>query len=225
MPTGRESVKKKIILAAINCIERGGMDSVTTRNVAKKAGVNIAAINYYFGTKEDLLRETFKLTLNHFSRDLGVILEHKSLSIYSRLKVFLIFILRGSIKYPNFMKILLISNKEIYIKEFIEKLKSFLIKAEKLIGNKSNNKENIETEATVMQIFYAALTPGLMISISKNLFGIDLSREEQQLFYINYLLHHYLPGIRNEEIEKETAAVNHLIKQIFNSPNRAWDDQ
>ena len=35
-------------------------------NVAQAAGVNNAAINYYFGSKDNLLEETFTFTLSHF---------------------------------------------------------------------------------------------------------------------------------------------------------------
>lgn len=38
------SVGHKIILAAIECIEREGMQAVTIRAIAKKAEVNVAAI-------------------------------------------------------------------------------------------------------------------------------------------------------------------------------------
>lgn len=224
MAPSRESVKKKIILATISLLEREGLNSITTRNVAKEAKVNIAAINYYFGTKEGLLKETFKLTLNHFSMDLETILKHKNLNIYSQLKVFLIFILRGSIRYPNFMKILLTDNldKVRYIEEFTGKLKSFLKRAEQSIMQSYDNKVNIKAEVSLMQIFYAVLAPGLMTAISKDLFGIDLTKEKNQLFYVDYLLRHYLTWVNNEDIRRETFNVNILLKQILNSPENAW---
>ena len=42
----RELAKKKIIFAAISCIQRDGIQGLTTRR-AKEAGVNNASINYY----------------------------------------------------------------------------------------------------------------------------------------------------------------------------------
>ncbi len=227
MASSRESVKKKIILAAISCIEREGVESVTTRNVAKEAGVNIAAINYYFGTKEVLLKETFKKTLDHFSRDLETIIAQKDLNVYSMLKVFLIFILQGSIRYPNFMKILLFDNlyQTQYSKEFIEKFNLFMKKAADLIIQSLNDKDDRMAMASLMQMLLAVLAPGFMISITKELFGINLTEREDQLYYIDYLLQHYITWIKREDIERETSTVNGILERIFNSPDRVWDDQ
>jgi len=66
MVQDRESVKKRIIQATIICIEKDGIQSLTTRSVAKEAGVNNAAINYYFGSKDKLLEETLKQITDHF---------------------------------------------------------------------------------------------------------------------------------------------------------------
>lgn len=46
-----EPVEIKIIEAAIECIEQFGLKGATNRRIAEKAGVNLAAINYYFRSK------------------------------------------------------------------------------------------------------------------------------------------------------------------------------
>lgn len=61
-----EVVRKRIVNAAIQCIEKYGIQSVTNRLIAKEAGVNSAAINYYFGSKEHLMDEALKASLNCF---------------------------------------------------------------------------------------------------------------------------------------------------------------
>lgn len=50
--------KEQILAAARNVIEKVGYNKASTREIAKEAGVNIAMLNYYFGTKEALLNET-----------------------------------------------------------------------------------------------------------------------------------------------------------------------
>ncbi len=48
--------KKKIILdAAEKLFARYGYDATSTREIAEKAGANVAMISYYFGSKENLL--------------------------------------------------------------------------------------------------------------------------------------------------------------------------
>ncbi len=61
-------VRERIVLAAIESIEREGIDAVTTRSIARAAKVNVAAVNYYFGSKQRLLDTALKRTLeNAFS--------------------------------------------------------------------------------------------------------------------------------------------------------------
>jgi AcrR family transcriptional regulator len=57
------TVRDRIILATVNCIERDGLEAVTVRAIAKEAEVNTAAVNYYFGTKERLIQAALSRTL------------------------------------------------------------------------------------------------------------------------------------------------------------------
>lgn len=50
-----EQAKKQLIAAALAQFGEYGMNA-TTREIAAQAGQNIAAITYYFGSKEDLSR-------------------------------------------------------------------------------------------------------------------------------------------------------------------------
>ena len=49
--------RSKIILVAVDMIGRHSNLNITTREIAKKASVNLAAINYYFRSKENLFNE------------------------------------------------------------------------------------------------------------------------------------------------------------------------
>ena len=63
MPT--DTVEIKIIEAAIECIEQFGLRGATNRRIAEKAGVNLAAINYYFRSKENLIARVMETTLHN----------------------------------------------------------------------------------------------------------------------------------------------------------------
>lgn len=63
--TENESVEARIINAAIECLERYGIQAITIRKIAEMAGVNSAAINYYFRSKEALIDKVMEVTLNN----------------------------------------------------------------------------------------------------------------------------------------------------------------
>ncbi|WP_394841213.1 TetR/AcrR family transcriptional regulator [Pendulispora brunnea] len=60
----RDDVRERIIKATIVCIERNGIEATGVRDIAQEAGVNGAAINYYFGSKDNLLAITLEGTLD-----------------------------------------------------------------------------------------------------------------------------------------------------------------
>ncbi len=55
----------KIIQATIECIERYGLQGATNRRIAAQAGMNGAAINYYFRSKDALMKRVMKTTLDN----------------------------------------------------------------------------------------------------------------------------------------------------------------
>lgn len=59
----REGPEERILRATIECLERDGVQAVTTRSIARQADVNVAAINYYFRSKERLLKEAMEASI------------------------------------------------------------------------------------------------------------------------------------------------------------------
>ena len=59
------SVEQKIISATIDCIEKYGISGATNRQIAQVAGVNIAAINYYFRSKDALIQRCMEITMKN----------------------------------------------------------------------------------------------------------------------------------------------------------------
>lgn len=53
----KNDVKRSIMVAAAEIFAENGYRHGTIREIAKKAGVNVAAVNYYFGNKELLYQE------------------------------------------------------------------------------------------------------------------------------------------------------------------------
>lgn len=58
-----DTTEQRILEATIAVIEEVGYDNATVRRIAAKAGVNIAAVNYYYRSKEQLLDKVIAVTL------------------------------------------------------------------------------------------------------------------------------------------------------------------
>jgi len=54
MDTSGRSTKERILTSTIELLERDGWDAVTVRGIAAHAGVNLALVNYHFGSKTNL---------------------------------------------------------------------------------------------------------------------------------------------------------------------------
>ncbi|MCA1961693.1 MAG: CerR family C-terminal domain-containing protein [Desulfomonile sp.] len=53
-PSAPEDARKRLVDAALNLFGRNSFEGVSTRTLSQQAGVNLAAIQYYFGGKEGL---------------------------------------------------------------------------------------------------------------------------------------------------------------------------
>jgi AcrR family transcriptional regulator len=56
---GNGETKQRILAAAINVFAEQGYNAATLREITSAAGVNIAAVNYHFGSKQALMRAVF----------------------------------------------------------------------------------------------------------------------------------------------------------------------
>lgn len=56
-PRRGDSTRLSIIAAAERCFAAGGFDGVSLRMITEVAGVDLALVNYHFGSKDNLLRE------------------------------------------------------------------------------------------------------------------------------------------------------------------------
>jgi AcrR family transcriptional regulator len=81
--------REKILQATWELIKEEGIDSVTIRHIASRAGTNIASINYYFGSKEQLINEVVKQRLEAF-REAFQVLDETTLAPMARLRSFLL---------------------------------------------------------------------------------------------------------------------------------------
>jgi AcrR family transcriptional regulator len=98
-----QPTKQHILEATINAIEKHGVQNLTTRTIAQEAGVNNAALHYYYGTKENLIAEALSLTLDHMMEDTHAILAGAG-SIAERILALFTFICEGVLRFPNLIR-------------------------------------------------------------------------------------------------------------------------
>ena len=58
--------RRSLVQAAYHLIAEGGFERLRTRDVAARAGVNIATLHYYFARKEDLIQGVVEYLLQQF---------------------------------------------------------------------------------------------------------------------------------------------------------------
>lgn len=93
--------RERILEATINCIEREGLNNLTTRRIAEEAGANIAAINYYFRSKDALVAEALDLTLKHMMGDVFAYLDDPEKPFYDILEEVFFYLIDGGQRFPG----------------------------------------------------------------------------------------------------------------------------
>ena len=83
------STKDKILHKTLDIIKKEGIDSITIRRIAKEADINISLINYYFGSKDNLINESIKIIMLDIEKLLNT-LDRKEIDPKKRLKLFLL---------------------------------------------------------------------------------------------------------------------------------------
>ncbi|MBW6515015.1 MAG: TetR/AcrR family transcriptional regulator [Candidatus Cloacimonetes bacterium] len=201
----REEIIKQIILAVIECIEEEGIQQVTVRKIADKAKVNPAAINYYFGSKENLIEETLKATLDEaFINNLRVyeILWEKD--PLKALKSYLSDTIEGMFMYRGLMKAhfydAFIHGK--YDPEFVRRFSDFLNRFFALISEKLPGSTLPEKKIVLVQVLSAVFYPGLFPKLFEDFLGKDFTKKNTRDKYISILVNN-IADLINIDVHKE----------------------
>jgi AcrR family transcriptional regulator len=194
MSSDDASTQSKIIEATIECIEREGIQAVTIRKIAKLAGVNSAAINYYFRSKEKLVEEVLRTTVEHVFEDWREIINDEKRSVRERLFLLFTDYMEGAIMYPGISKAhmwepLINGN---YDSLFVSLLNGFLQELAKKLSLELERPAK-ELKLVVVHLFSALTMPVLVP---------DLYRE----FY---------DGKTFKEAKVRRALIEHLLKLYF----------
>ena len=158
-----KSITRNLILeAVVSCIEKYGIDKVTTRKIADEAGTNIASINYYFRSKDELVAEALSMTINHMSQDVFAAIDDPQQPFEKILADVLFYLLDGSRKFPGISRAHLYKAVVERDKESIS-AKSFVRLFERLVQHAVREYPGRDPEA--IRLGVSQILSSLMLSI------------------------------------------------------------
>lgn len=94
------AVRSKLLLAAIDSIEKFGIEGCTIRAIAKEAGVAFSSLHYYFESKEQMVDEALTLAVGNAFSDLAEIWQNRA-DDQAALREMLLFLFDGALRYPG----------------------------------------------------------------------------------------------------------------------------
>jgi AcrR family transcriptional regulator len=194
MKTDDTSMRKKIIAAAVECIEKFGLNGLTVRRIAKEAKVNIAAINYYFGSKDRLIDELIKQTLyTGFEENINDFLIKYKETPHKALELFFLEIMGGGLRYPNLIKIhfyeAFVNNN--YKTISVKKVNSFIHEFEKVVCLLLPQKAKKDCTMDMVQLWSAIFFPIVFPGMMREYAGFDFADPQVQKEYVRKLIKIY----------------------------------
>lgn len=196
-----QSVKDRIIFAAIECIEKDGIQAVTTRKIASEADVNVAAINYYFGSKDKLLDEVFHARISHvFEEHIEEFKKNKQGITIASYKELIYDMLEGMMNYPNFTRALLheplFNNK--YDDFTVTTFNNFLREIEGISKKFIPQKKILDIKMLIIQFMSCILMLGIMPELFNDYLGDSFKNPENKKKFLDQLFANFIhndPGI------------------------------
>ncbi len=203
--------RERIILAAIEILEKEGAAGITTRRIASEAGVNSAAVNYYFGSKEELVRRVMETTLSHGLTDWVEVFRDETVKCPVRLYAVLSLMLEGIERNPGLVRAHLFEagTRDWSRREFTRMLSAFLDEASRVLSSDSGMRPDELKPALgrlMMSVLSAGLIPEMLPVIAPG------GREEFLLDLV-----HTIPGMHLELTGEIRAQLESIRTRAFSS--------
>jgi AcrR family transcriptional regulator len=195
MKPTKAQLKENIVVATIECIEQKGIQAVTVRDIAERANINIAAVNYYFGSKETLLKEALTYSLySSLTQNYEEIVQANP-DPYAMIKAFFKEIFQGSLQWPNVTKSHIygpiIDNN--YQGVFIEWLNDTADELTAKVKTLNTMKMDTETlKLALVQMLSVVLLWSLMPDLFSRFLGFDFRDSQKQDRFLDLLFERYL---------------------------------
>jgi len=182
MPEEVQSTEQRILLTAIDCINEEGINKVTVRMIAERAGVNVAAVNYYFRSKDRMMREAMELALRNMFEDVDEMLDTVKDGRILVMKL-LGFLLWGIEEYPGITRSFLYAPVagESDTGPMLTAMQSLITRLRDRLAELCPNRRREDLEAGIIAVFSTMLigsvVPELYESYTAAGFGDENARE------------------------------------------------
>lgn len=185
-----KEIRQRIIEATVEVIEKQGIASLTVRAIARTAGVNIAATNYYFGSKEKLLEAALLFTLRNAFTDPLRDLKSHPFTHDELLRFVLADWLQGMANYPG------ISRAHVFGHHLtrrqhsrsIEQLSAFLKQLAERLQKLRPMADPADIRISLVQMISAIILPAILPELFAPFLKADLTRPADRERYLNRLL-------------------------------------
>jgi AcrR family transcriptional regulator len=188
--TGKGAARQRILEAAITRIEAEGLRHVTIRGVAREAGANSAAISYYFGSKDRLIEEALKQTLENAFGDWERLLVREDAPRRESLRIVLGELLQGAHRFPGLTKAHLyepfVNGR--FNTPFVRRFQRFLAAMAVNIRAALPPGDRRDAGIIASQAASAVLLPGMMPGLFRRCSGMNLKDPREAERYVAQVL-------------------------------------
>ncbi|MHA7584089.1 TetR/AcrR family transcriptional regulator [Paenibacillus vandeheii] len=182
-PDKKSETKEKIMQATLEFTKQNGFESITIRKIAEASGTNVSLVNYYFGSKENLINESIKMILNSFQHTFAI-LDEFSIPARERLKQFLVNYLQVIREYPELLsRIILMGSADLASQQ---EYGSFLNvmgfpKVQNTLEELTGEQQPERLTTMMTQIFGALFLPALMSPILEKGASVKIAPLDEQI--------------------------------------------
>lgn len=185
----------RIIQSTIECIERYGLPGATNRRIAEIAEVNVAAINYYFRSKQNLIDQVMEITLDN-AFDWADLFALPADTPQQWCVEILVDLTRGAVHYPgltraHFSAVLLDGD---YTSPGAQRMARFVVQWAEELHNKGLNLSQDALHTALAQIGYTFMSIVMAPKFFAESLGLQLEDEKQMRAFYNDLVQKVLGG-------------------------------
>ena len=183
------STKERILQTAIRLLFSTPLENLTTREIAREASVNVAAIHYYFQTKENLVAEAYATATDIGFTHAMKVFERKDLSPQERINQFLQGYAIGIVDYPNisragFSGMLFAEKASERFSRYLGRMFEALRETFREMGEEDEKKRAAKSLAALSSI----ILPFLFLGAFRGISGIDYGDRAERGKYIELLV-------------------------------------
>jgi TetR/AcrR family transcriptional regulator, regulator of cefoperazone and chloramphenicol sensitivity len=194
------TTQAKILDATVKLLYTTSPGELTTRKIAAEADVNIAAINYHFRSKEELVNRAMEAaTATAFEKGIGVLLAPNRDPV-ERLRDFLAGYAYGLVKLPVLTKTAFLGlfRKDDSKTFYGRYMKEMLEKVRRVISEAQGPDAAGDNAGTALRVLSCVIFPFLLSNTLREAGAVDYSDDEARGRYIDTTLT-LLVGAKKEE--------------------------